>query len=304
MSALTFLAVTPVHATTAAPTKGPSTVSSSPDAAIVNGEKISRDEILEAIAELKKRAPAGQTFPEDQMFAFLREQYIRIALLKEMASKSGIESDSEYIQRLKEFKEGLLLRTFLAKKQKEWLDSITPDMLKTEMEKLKATEHVLKLQQMIVADQKTAERIKKALESGKSFKTLAQTHALNKNKKVDLDPIPEMAIPAEERKTFSALKPGEVLVIPGEGGCTIIKLLAREKISDVKMLERFAREKIVEQLSNKFLASLFDKSKIQRFDLNGNTASAPAGEAPDATPAAAPAAPAPSGAVPPAAPAK
>jgi hypothetical protein len=250
-------------------------------AAIINGQKIMRDEILKQIDAILKKSKDARSLTEEEKqkaYSGMLEQMIQMRVLLEEAKSSGVASQADFKEALKAQADSLLLQFFVKKTQQDMAKSISPEKIQELQKQISEKEEQVVIQQMIVKDKSTAERIKKALESGKNFAQLAKEYSLDKGAKTASPPVALSLLPDVLQKIIAPLKPGQIVLLPAgsKGETFILQLLKKEKLTDPKMLERIVFSQIENEYNQNMLKDLYKKSKIERFDQDGKPVSAPA----------------------------
>lgn len=248
-------------------------------AARVNGHPLLRDEVLKQIDTLLKQNKETRSLTDEEKqkaYQAMLEQMIQMRIFLDEAKKSGIEGQREFKEALNAQAESLLLQFFLKKTQQEMGKAVSEEKLKEIIKQLSEKEEQVTIQQMIVKDKTIAERIKKAVESGKNFAQFKE-HNINQGAKTVSPPVALSLLPEVLQKIITPLKSGQIVLLPAgsKGEVFVLQLVKKEKLTDPKMLEKMAFSQFEAEYTKKLLKDLYTKSKIERFDQDGKPMAAP-----------------------------
>jgi hypothetical protein len=250
-------------------------------AAVVNGEVIPRSEVLEKIEMLKKNAGAeASKIPDEKIFDYVREQSIKMLIISQAASNAKTESDPDFQKELKEIKKTFMTQHYIVKLKEKVKNELPKEKVKAMVDEMSKKEKDVTIQLMAVPV-KLAERVKKALEDGKSFDELAKAYAQRgaSNTETRFESTVVNSLPAEYRASFSALKTKGVLLIKSSPDVVVvIQLISKTPITNMEKLEKQVQEQLSNQAMEAVIQNIEKKAKIERKDMQGKPVAAPAPE--------------------------
>lgn len=230
-------------------------------AAVVNGEEISREDIM----ELMKNAPDTASVDEkSKQYALLRDRLISLTILLQDAVKRGFDKDPRFLKALDLRKKELLIQMYFQSIRGEFASKFGKKEIDKKMDEIQKNERVIHYRHMIVGDESTAKRIVEALKMGQKFDDLAKKYALDKNAKTDGKTLEKRA-PKELRDVAT----GEVKVLPLNGQFLVFKVEDRQKLTDKDQLRGLAEEAIGTEKMGAHIKALTDGSTIKKFDIEG-----------------------------------
>ena len=148
---------------------------SEPLAAMVNGESITRTEILLAMELLP---PQFRQLPPEQLYPLIREQLIDIKLLAARGAALGLHDDSSIAARVK-FYEMRLQHDYYAREIVEnYLDQELIDERYQKLLDNFSQEEELKVSHILVATEEKAEEVAQKLEDGDDFVEVARQYSV------------------------------------------------------------------------------------------------------------------------------
>lgn len=257
-------------------------------AAVVNGDSISRDEVLQQVViSTKKFKEAGKELTDAQKvsaYKMVLERLVGFRVLLSAATKAGVEGNEDFKKAVEELNKAVdeqkkifKIQFFLKKKQEEAEKAISPDRLRETVKALGAKEVQVTFHQMVVKNRPIADRIKKAVEGGKDFVKLAREYSIEKEKKLSPTTLPLSYFPEEFRKELAAVKLSEVLLLQPEsnGEVIVFQLLKKEKITNQEMLKKMASDKMERENTAALMEKLYKEAEIKCFDQDGKPMPAP-----------------------------
>ncbi|MGL5784372.1 MAG: peptidylprolyl isomerase [Alphaproteobacteria bacterium] len=239
-----------------------------PVAAKVNDKIIKVSEVLDEMKGLN----LGKDAPQEKIFEMIRDRLVELNLLVSSAKSAGLESDPDVAKALEKFKERLLIQSFVAKEVKS---KVTEQAIQEALKDFPPQKEV-KLRHIVVADEKTAQSVKKALANGSDFTKLAasvSTDEASKHKGGELGTILESQLPDPLKKAVKDVKAGAYASSPvvTQLGHHIIKVDERKDASQTSILP-LVREKLEQQTLLKIVEEAKKNAKIDLFDQEGKPA--------------------------------
>ncbi|MGL5720011.1 MAG: peptidylprolyl isomerase [Alphaproteobacteria bacterium] len=239
-----------------------------PVAAKVNDKTIKVSEVLDEMKGLN----LGKDAPQEKIFEMIRDRLVELNLLVGSAKTAGLENDPDITKALEKFKERLLIQSFVAKEVKS---KVTEQAIQEALKDFPSQKEV-KLRHIVVADEKTALSVKKALANGSDFTKLAasvSTDEASKHKGGELGTILESQLPEPLAKAVKDVKAGAYASSPvvTQLGHHIIKVDERKDASQAAILP-LVREKLEQQTLLKIVEEAKKSAKIDLFDQEGKPA--------------------------------
>jgi len=225
----------PAATTTAAPAAGAEAKPAGADEiiAIVNGVDIKRD-TLNTLMDMAKRSGAGDQVDEKTML----EDLVVTELARQEANKSGLAEREDVQDKLKNFKDKLVLNTWMQEKAAAL--NITDDEIKAAYDKATAqmSKSEYKARHILVKTKDEATAIIAELKAGKDFADLAKAKSTDTSAQMggDLGWFKTDSMVKPFAEAVAAMQPGQTSTEPVETqfGWHVIKL---EEKRDVKLPE-------------------------------------------------------------------
>lgn len=146
-----------------------------PIAATVNGEPITRTELLLALEFLPAQF---RQMPAEQLFPLIREQLIDIKLLAKKGAESGLANDPRIKARREFYAMRLTYDYYAADIVKNYMtEEFLHESYEKFLENFPATEE-LKISHILVATEEEAENVVEALEDGEDFAEAARNYSV------------------------------------------------------------------------------------------------------------------------------
>lgn len=256
----------------AAPASEPA-AEDNPVVAIVNDQKITRQDVMDFMASLP---PQMQKLPPETIFPMVQEQVVNAAIVDQKAQKAGIASTPEVEEQMEKAKTQIIRAVFAEKEidanyneseTKKAYDKMVADMPK--VEEVKAA-HIL------VDDEAKAKEIIKKLDDGAKFADLAKEYSKDKSNAQnggDLGYFAQGDMVKEFGDAAFALNKGKYTEAPVKTQFGYHVILLEDKrnrpapaYDDVK--DELAA-KVKRDLLNKMMEEWRDSAKVERFDFNG-----------------------------------
>jgi len=244
-----------------------------PVVAIVNDQKITRQDVLDFMASLP---PQMQKLPPETIFPMVQEQVVNAAIVDQKAKKAGIASTPEVEEQMEKAKTQIVRAVFAEKEidanyneseTKKAYDKMVADMPK--VEEVKAA-HIL------VDDEAKAKEIIKKLDGGAKFADLAKEYSKDKSNAQnggDLGYFAQGDMVKEFGDAAFALNKGKYTEAPVKTQFGYHVILLEDKrerpapaYDDVK--DELA-SKVKRDLLNKMMEEWRGSAKVERFDFNG-----------------------------------
>ena len=279
-----------------------------PVVAVVNGQKFTYSQVMEAKASLPKQYQAA---PDDKLFPVLLNQTVDTYLINKAAQASGEAEKPEIKKEIAKATEGLIAQAYLLSKVKDTISDASVQAKYNEVVKNFPQEKEVHLRHILVDNKDVAQSVVKALKGGADFKKLAQSKSKDGTSKDggDLGFFRKSELPKELADAAFALTPGSYSQEPvkTDFGWHVLKV---EEIRDAKPPKfEEVKDEIKALMTQEAVVALVkdlrSKVKIELFDKNGKplplepekkpetaTPAAPAVKAPAATAPEAPKAPA------------
>ncbi|MBI3440529.1 MAG: peptidylprolyl isomerase [Proteobacteria bacterium] len=238
--------------------------------AIVNGDKILKDDALNALKSMN--VPAADT---DKVLPVVVDQMINEKLINSEVAKAQIEKDPAFQARLALAKAQLVRTAYLEKYLK---DKITDQAVKSEYEKLKKEnkgKEEVHARHILVATEEEAKQIIKDLDAGARFETLAKERSSGPTAKNggDVGYFAQGEIVPEFSNAAFQLKAGTYTKTPikTQFGWHVIYVEDRRTrvVPDLKDVETSIRNKLGQEAVEKLVTGLRAKADIKRFGMDG-----------------------------------
>ncbi len=273
-----------------------------PVVAIVNGQKFTYSQVMEAKASLPKQY---QSAPDDKIFPVLLNQKVDTYLINKAAQTSGEAEKPDVKKAIAKAAEDVIMQAYLMSKVK---DSITDAAVKAKYDEIVKNfpqEKEVHLRQIQVDTKDKGASVIKALKNGTDFKKLAQAKSEDPSAKEggDLGWFRKAELPQELAEAAFALTPGSYSQEPikTDFGWHVLKV---EEFRDAKPpkfedVKNEIKSLMTQEAILALVKDLRGKAKIELFDKDGKPMplepekkadkaepAAPAGEAPqEAAPA-------------------
>lgn len=251
-------------------------------AATVNGDKIYKKDVMNALTSLK--VPAAD---QDKVYPQVLDQIVNEKLIDETVSKAKIEDTEQYKKQLELIKAQLVKQVYIEKFLK---DKITDAKVKAEYDKFKAQnagKEEVHARHILVPTEAEAQQVIKDLDGGAKFEDLAKKRSSGPTAQNGGDVgffVKEEMLPEFADAAF-ALKPGTYTkeAVKTQFGYHVIKVeeKRKRKVPEQKEVEGAIRNKLGQEALQQLVADLRSKAKIEQFDINGKAVTAaPAADAP------------------------
>lgn len=265
-----------------------------PVVAIVNGQKFTYSQVMEAKANLPKQY---QSAPDDKIFPVLVNQAVDAYLIEKAAAAENLETNPEVKKAIEKAKEGIISQAYLLEKVKGDITDAKLQASYNELVKKLPQEKEVHLKHILVDNKETAQSVIKALKNGTSFKELAQKKSKDGTAKEggDLGFFRKSELPKELADAAFVLTPGAYSQEPVKTDFGWHVLMVEEIRDAVPPKFEDVKNELKADLAQKAVLSVIEglrsKAKVELFDKDGKPM-AVAAEKPAAAPASAPAAPA------------
>lgn len=237
--------------------------------ATYKGGEVKESQIMQQFQPVLDMQPElkGRKFSEldSNLQENLTRTYINDKLLEQEAKTSGIESSKEFQDKLSNLKTQMIKRELIEKRLKS---AVSDKMVDEEYNKLAAIlkgKEEAKVSHILVDKEKTAKDIKKKLNKGEKFATLAKSFSKDEGSKAnggEIGYFTEGSLVPEFEQKVSSMKINEVSdPVKTQFGWHIIKVLDKrpakipskeEALANIKVkLNKEAVEKYLEELTNK-----------------------------------------------------
>jgi peptidyl-prolyl cis-trans isomerase C len=247
-------------------------VSNDPVVATVNGDKIMKKDVTDALQSL----PQLQGADVQQIFPRIVDQIITEKLLSSATKKAHVQDTPEFKKRLDIVQSQLAKQLYVEEFLK---DKITDAQIKSEYEKFKksnAGKEEVRARQILVSTEEEAKQVIKDLDGGAKFEDLAKQRSSGPSAQNGGE-IPgyfvkEEMIPEISNAAF-ALKPGTYTKEPvkSQFGWHVLKLEDKRprNVPDFKDVEMAIRNKLGQDALSALSQDLRSKADIKLFDMNG-----------------------------------
>ncbi len=238
-------------------------------AAVVNGEKITVEEVREAY---KANPQIKDRVSFEEFYNKALDGFISGKIVYQQAQKAKIEETPEYKSQLKLAKEELARKIYMEKQVDEKVTDSEIKKLYDEYKETFKSEKEMKAKHILVDDEKTAKDIIAKLKKGEKFDTLAKKYSKDKP---ELGYFTKRVMVPEFSNAAFAMKKGEYSKTPvkTQFGYHIIMV---EDIRDSKPAElKTIKPQLRAMLAQNALAESFQEtaqnSKIEKYTLDGKT---------------------------------
>ncbi|MBT5677606.1 MAG: hypothetical protein HOJ07_18105 [Rhodospirillaceae bacterium] len=241
-----------------------------PIAATVNGEPITRTELLLALEFLPAQF---RQMPAEQLFPLIREQLIDIKLLAKKGGEAGLADDSRILARREFYTMRLTYDYYAATIVKNYM---TEDFLNESYEKFlenfPATEE-LKISHILVATEEEVEKVVEALEDGAGFAEAAREYSVGPSapKGGELGFIRREQVVPEFGDAAFVLEDGEISEpVETQFGWHVIRVAERrtQQPPSFAEMETRLRAEITDRLVSEAAKELRETADIELFDID------------------------------------
>lgn len=248
--------------------KKPSSKSSAaPPVAKVNQRVITQDDLDHALSQIPPQARSVYDTPEARKE--LVDRLVTRELLIQAAEKDGLDKDPSIVERVRSFREGLLLEAYLRKAMSD-KEQVTDGEVKAyydaNAEARRAPDQV-KAKHILVKTEAEAQNIEKELKAGKKFEDLARQYSEDpgsKDRGGDLGAVHRGQTVSEFDKVLFELKPGETSgIVKTQFGYHIIRVESRTegKPLSFDQAKDFLRQKMTREKEKNAFDSLIANMK-------------------------------------------
>ncbi|MDD9901756.1 MAG: peptidylprolyl isomerase [Alphaproteobacteria bacterium] len=252
-------------------------------AAIVNGDKIMKSEVLEAMKALPVQ---GQ---DEKLFPMVVNQIVNEKLLDAQVSKANVKQTAEYKERLAELqkqvdnmKSQLERDVFLASVVNKDVNDAAVKAEYESFKKANAGKQEAHARHILLSTEAEAKKVIEDLGKGKDFVELAKKRSTGPSAQNggDLGYFTEEDMVPEFSKAAFNLKAGEYTKAPikSQFGWHVIKLEDKRKraVPQFEQVEAAIRNKLGQGAVMKLVEELRAKADVKLFDMNGKPVEAPA----------------------------
>lgn len=240
--------------------------------AIVNGDKILKKEVMQAVEKLPVK-----DVQIDKIFPFVVDQMINEKLIDSATASANVEDTPEFKKRMELVKAQLVKQLYLENTLK---DKVSDKAVEAEYEKFKKEnkgKEEVRARHILVPTEEEAKQVIKDLEAGQKFDELAAKRSSdpsNAQSGGDLGYfLKEEMVPEFSEAAFST-KPGTYTKTPVKSsfGWHIIKVEDKRTraVPELKEVEMAIRNKLGQDALQKLVQDLRAKAEIQRFNLDGS----------------------------------
>lgn len=258
--------------------------------AIVNGVDIKRD-TLNTLMDMAKRSGAGDQVDEKTML----EDLVVTELARQEANKSGLAEREDVQEKLNNFKDKLVLNTWMQEKAAAL--NISDDEVKVAYDKATAqmSKSEYKARHILVKTKDEAKAVLDELKAGKDFADLAKAKSTDTSAQMggDLGWFKTDSMVQPFAEAVAAMEPGQTSTEPVETqfGWHVIKLEEKRdvKLPELDNMKPQLKRQIEQEKMMAYMKDLRAKAdvKVLLKEEAKPTAEAPKEEAKEATPAAA-----------------
>lgn len=256
-----------------------------PVVAIVNGEKIYRDEVMNYIQGLPQEMVAGIEMP--RLFYMGLNQMVNTTIIDNKIRESGFKSQEKIQKQLDRITDEFLREKFVEDKiESQVTDSQVKEIYEAEKAKSEGKTEI-NASHILVDSKEKAEDLIAKLNEGADFAELARENSQDPTKErggnlgwflQEGELVPEFANAA-----FS-IEPGSYSKEPVKTGFGWHVIKVNDKRTREFPPFEDVKDAIAEQLKrqtlNEFMNKLITESEIQTFDINGNPVQAPSANMP------------------------
>lgn len=268
-----------------------------PVVAVVDGQKFTYSQVMEAKASLPKQYQAA---PDDKIFPVLLNQTVDTYLINKAALSSGEAEKPEVKKSIEKAREEIIAQAYLLGKVKDTISDAAVQAKYDEVIKNFPEEKEVHLRHILVDSKETAMSVIKALKNGGDFKKLATAKSKDATAKEggDLGFFRKSELPKELADAAFALTPGSYSQEPvkTDFGWHVLKVEELRDAKPPKFEEVKAELKslMTQEAIVGIIKELRSKAQVELFDKEGKPMPKEAEKAPEAaTPVAPAAAPAP-----------
>ena len=241
-----------------------------PVAAMVNGESITRTDILLAMELLP---PEFRQLPPAQLYPLIREQLIDIKLLAAKGGTLGLRDDSRIAARVK-FYEMRLQHEYYAREIVE--NNLDQELIDEGYQKILDNylrEEELKVSHILVATEKEAEEVVEKLEGGTDFAEVARQYSIGPSapKGGEIGYIRRAQVVPEFAEAAFDLDDGEISdPVKTQFGWHVILVMERRALEppEFEQVEQKLRAEIAERLVADAAKEERRKAQIDLFDMD------------------------------------
>ncbi len=258
--------------------------------AIVNGVDIKRD-TLNTLMDMAKRSGAGDQVDEKTML----EDLVVTELARQEANKSGLAEREDVQEKLNNFKDKLVLNTWMQEKAAAL--NISDDEVKAAYDKATAqmSKSEYKARHILVKTKDEAKAVLDELKAGKDFADLAKAKSTDTSAQMggDLGWFKTDSMVKPFAEAVAAMEPGQTSTEPVETqfGWHVIKLEEKRdvKLPELENMKPQLKRQIEQEKMMAYMKDLRAKAdvKVLLKEEAKPTAEAPKEEAKEAAPAAA-----------------
>ncbi|MFI3241127.1 MAG: peptidyl-prolyl cis-trans isomerase [Alphaproteobacteria bacterium] len=243
-------------------------LASAQNAAVVNGEKITIEQLKEAYndnTQVKEQVSFEDFYPK------ALEVFVNGTVLLQDAKKNGIENDATYKKQLAAAKDELARKIYLEKVVTPKVTDKEVDALYEEYKKSFTSQPEIKAKHILVADEATAKEVIVKINKGGDFVALAKEYS---KEPADLGYFTKQMMVPEFGEAAFAMKKGEISKTPvkSQFGYHVIKVedvrnskLAAKKDLEPKLKALATQKAIADKFKN-----LYETSTVELFDVKGN----------------------------------
>jgi peptidyl-prolyl cis-trans isomerase C len=240
--------------------------------AIVNGDKILKKDVMEAIKTLPMNAGADAK----EIFPLVVDQIINEKLIEEATDAAKIEQTEDYKARLESIKSQLAKQVYVERLLK---DKVSEGAVKSEYNKFRDEnkgKQEVRARHLLVKSEEEAKQAIKDLEGGAKFEDLVKQRSadtVSAERGGDLGFFAKEDMVPEFSEAAFKLKPGSYSKEPVKTnfGWHVIKVeekRARE-VPELKQVEAAIRQKLTQDAVRGLLDKLRAQAEIKVFDMEG-----------------------------------
>ena len=238
--------------------------------AIIDGEKLK----LSDLERVKNSIPQLREMPIETVYNNLLEGYVNGRVILKAAEKSGIEKRPEVQKAIKEAREQILSKAYLADQLQARMTPEKAKAIYTEELKNYVPQDEIHARHILVATEKEAKDLIVKLKNGAKFEDLANKYSLDKNPEADNGGDlgyfrKDMMIPDFANAAF-AIKVGKFSEKPIRTpfGWHVVKVEDKRKAAPPTIVEmqEFITAKFAEDTVPEILAEERAKMKVKVFD--------------------------------------
>lgn len=242
-------------------------------AAVVNGEKIYKKDVLAVLEGM----PLQNEEQKPEAYKYILERIVNDQLLASDAANSGLENDPEVQERFEALKTQLVNQIYLERHVEE---AVTEEAVKAEYEKFKEAnkgKKEIRARHILVKTEEEAKKIIEELNGGADFVDIAQQKSEDKASGVqggDLGYFGKQdMVPAFSEAAFK-LETGEISQEPVQTqfGWHVIKVEDKRDrvVPELEKVKEAIRNKLSQQAMQELVNKLRETAEIETFDMEGN----------------------------------